>query len=185
MQERIAWLSELCTTLMQWCAQFRCSCNSLLHWNPTAFGQELYDHRNWASHYITFIREDELDVQRRLFCNSEPYVQLHIVLVSTSNTSSRTHQSDSRWCLGWRDMNYMQVTIVYCCRIISSMHSTCPLLSAWMKYWRCAMVRCLYNSGPNAIGFLWRREWSKRRNSTLHWCSDWFGQSCISGPKYM
>ena len=110
MQERCAWLSEVCISFMQWCAQFRCSCNSLLHWSSMVFGQELYDLRNWVWHCIVR-QEYKLDAQRRLFCNCDSYGELHIVPILTPNKPSQTNQLDTWWCVGWRGKNYLQTTI--------------------------------------------------------------------------
>ena len=100
--------------------------------------------------------------------------------------SSQTDQSDARWCVGWRDKNYRQITIeLTVVEIISSLHLTSRLLSAWSRQFRCsARFECLYNSFPHTICFQWRRALSMHQNLSQHLCSERF-PSCISSLNYM
>ena len=141
---------------------------------------------NWASHCMgRDLRTSWMHIADYL-ATASSMCNLHIVLILTPKKSSQTDQFDTRWCVGWRDKNYRQITIeLTVVEIISSLHLTSRLLSAWSRQFRCsARFECLYNSFPHTICFQWRRALSMHQNLSQHLCSERF-PSCISSLNYM
>ena len=131
-QGRYAWV-------LDFFAQYSCNVmqrsdvQNFLHWNSLVFGQE------WSSELtITLCRCKSTIWMHRgeYLCNSEPYRDLHEVLILTRQQKNHTNLMVVDF-LGGLCVNYH---IVYWCIVnLVCVYSACPLLLPWRRqYWCCA-----------------------------------------------